>query len=342
MPKEKADRDEKLFIQGYKEFFSIDPESLSPEEIKDWNNKAFSKKTKKKYINTTWRDVSSSTFIIPVSDGGTITSYFLMSQKQKEEKGVMPLTIFCHGGGWLQGNMDFYSTWLKYFSYTMGTAVLLLDYRLAPLYKFPTVVEDCYDAVLWALEGAKYWKIDPDRIYLAGDGSGASLAATVAILLRDRKGPSVSGQILVYPMTDGRLRTQSMETYKETPVLSQKALSWYIKNYSRELKDSLSPMMSPSLSQDLSRLPDALIIGAEIDPLRDDAILYGEALEAAGTKAKVLIADGALHGFLPFKMAKGRIEAESAIWQFMAGRNVENITLMNKKEFKKFRKTHEL
>ena len=342
MSKRKEDRAQKAFIQGYREFFSLDPESLSPDEIKDLNNKALPTRVKKKYLKTTWHEMSSTTFIIPVSDGGTITAYYLINQKQKEEKGVMPLTIFCHGGGWLHGNMDFYATWLKYFAYHMRTAVLLVDYRLAPQYKFPTAVEDCYDAIIWAMNGAKYWKIDPDRIYVAGDGFGATLAATASILLRDRKAPSLSGQILLYPMTDCRLRTQSMESYRETPVLTQKALSWYIKNYSRELKDSLSPMMSPSLAPDLSRLPDTLLIGAGTDPLRDDAILYGEALKSAGTKSKVLVVDGAMHGFLPFKSAKGREEAESAIWQFMSGRNVENIELLSSGDFKKYRKTHDI
>ncbi|MBS7378300.1 MAG: alpha/beta hydrolase fold domain-containing protein, partial [Sphaerochaetaceae bacterium] len=167
MSNKNEDRADKAFVQGYKEFFSLNPESLSPEEIKDLNNGAIGKKAKKKHLVTTWHDVSSSTFIIPVSDGGTITAYFLMSQKQKDEMGVMPLTIFLHGGGWLHGNMDFYSSWLKYFAYTMKTAVLLVDYRLAPTYKFPTAIEDCYDAIIWAIEGAKYWKIDPDQIYVA-------------------------------------------------------------------------------------------------------------------------------------------------------------------------------
>lgn len=342
MPERKEDRTDKAFIQGFHHFFPVDPESLSPEEIKDYNNGAIARKLKKKHLISTWREVSSTTFIVPVSDGGTITAYFFVSQKQKEEKGVMPLTIFCHGGGWLHGNMDFYSTWLKYYAYTMKTAVLLVDYRLAPAYKFPTAIEDCYDAIIWAINGAKYWKIDPDQIYVAGDGFGASLAATSVLLLRDRKGPTLSGQILLYPLTDCRLRTQSMEDYKETPVMTQKALSWYIKNYSRELKDSLSPMMSPSLSPDLSRLPEALIIGAGIDPLRDDSILYGEALTNAGTKAKVLIVEDAMHGFMPFRKAKGRKEAESAIWQFMTGRNCDNVELLDKKAFKKYRKDHEI
>ena len=341
MSNKNEDRADKAFVQGYKEFFSLNPESLSPEERKDLNKGAIGKKAKKKHLVTTWHDVSSSTFIIPVSDGGTITAYFLMSQKQKDEMGVMPLTIFLHGGGSLHGNMDFYSSWLKYFAYTMKTAVLLVDYRLAPTYKFPTAIEDCYDAIIWAIEGAKYWKIDPDQIYVAGDGFGATLATTATILLRDRKGPTLSGQILLYPMTDCRLRTQSMEFYRETPVLTQKALSWYIKNYSRELKDSLSPLMSPSLCPDLSRLPDALIIGAEVDPLRDDAVLYSEALKNAGTKSNVLIVEGAMHGFMPFRKARGRVEAESAIWQLLSGRNVENIELLNKKAFRQYRRNHE-
>ena len=149
------DRVDKSFIQGYRYFFNPDPESLTPDEIKDLNSREVPRKVKKKYLATTWHDMSSTTFIIPVSDGGTITAYFFINQKQKEEKGVMPLTIYCHGGGWLHGNMDFYSSWLKYFSYTMGTAVLLIDYRLAPTYKFPTAVEDCYDAIIWAINGAK-------------------------------------------------------------------------------------------------------------------------------------------------------------------------------------------
>lgn len=335
------DKGDKSFVQGFRYFFNPDPESMSSDEIRDLNSRALPKRIKNKFLKTTWHEMSSTTFIIPVSDGGTVTAYFLINQKQKEEKGVMPLTIFCHGGGWLHGNMDFYSSWLKYFAYTMKTAVLLVDYRLAPTYKFPTAIEDCYDAIIWAIEGAKYWKIDPDQIYVAGDGFGATLATTATILLRDRKGPTLSGQILLYPMTDCRLRTQSMEFYRETPVLTQKALSWYIKNYSRELKDSLSPLMSPSLCPDLSRLPDALIIGAEVDPLRDDAVLYSEALKNAGTKSNVLIVEGAMHGFMPFRKARGRVEAESAIWQLLSGRNVENIELLNKKAFRQYRRKHE-
>lgn len=337
MLKETLDRSDRSFIEGANFFFPLQPDSLTPDEIKDLNNTAYSQRIKNKYLVKAPRSISSTTFIIPVADGSTITSYYLVNQKL-QEKGNIPLVIFFHGGGWFHSNLDFYSTYLKHFAASVGCAVLLVDYRLGQSYKFPTAIEDCYDSVLWAMEGVKYWKIDTDRIYIAGDGFGATLAATTSILLRDRKGPQPNGVLLLYPMTDGRLRTQSMESYKETPVLTQKMLGWYIKNYSREVKDSLSPLMSPLLTLDLSRLPQTLIIGAEIDPLRDDALLYKEALENGGTKANVLIADGAMHGFLPFKKAKGRKECERVIWLFINGKNADSITFVSQKELKKLKK----
>ena len=216
----------------------------------------------------------------------------------------------------------------------MEVAILLVDYRLGSQYKFPTAFEDCFDSFIWAEEGVKYWKIDPDQIYIAGDGFGATLAASTTLLLRDRKEVMPSGTLLLYPLTDCRLRTQSMETFKETPVLTQKMISWYIKNYSRETKDSLSPLMSPLLTQDLSRLPSTLIIASEKDPLLDDSLLYSEALIKATTKAKVLVAPSSLHGFMPFRKANGREEAESAIWQFVHGKNVETISFLKRAQFR--------
>lgn len=158
------------------------------------------------------------------------------------------------------------------------------------------------------------------------------------MLLRDRKGPVPQGNLLFYPLTDGRLRTQSMETYKDTPVLTQRMLSWYIKNYSRETKDSLSPLMSPLLSNDLTRMPPTLTIAAGIDPLLDDSVLYTDALQTEGGKAKVLICRDSMHSFMLFRHAKERAAAESAVWQMLHGRNVESIELLSPSEFRDLKK----
>lgn len=342
MSEKKLNRKDKNFIKGYRLLSCPLPFDLSPNKIKVFNSKVLSKKNRNKYLVKSSSHIDTTSYVIPTQDGNNISSYFFASPKDQELKGAMPLVIFFHGGGWVFGNMDFYSSYLKYFAEKMQCSVLLVDYRLSPYCKFPTPIEDSYDALLWALDGLKYWKIDTDRVFVAGDGVGGTIATSALALLRDRNSKTVSGEILFYPLTDCRLRTKSIETFKNTPTLNEGELSYFIKNFSRELKDSLSPLMSPLLNVDLSRIAPTLIIASDRDPLHDDAVLYNEALKNAGNKTKLLIAKNSFHGFLPFKNARGRKESESAICQFISGRNVESIEFMNKKELRKFKKEREV
>lgn len=319
-----------------KRFTEQDVDKLTPEIIKNLNRRSIpNNRLTRKLFNKPIKDIYESTYVIPV-DNGAITGYLYSDFRFQASTGLLPLIIFYHGGGWIWGNMDLYAFFCQRLAGITKSCVLSIDYRLAPSYKFPTATEDCYDALLWAAKGTKYWKIDPDRIYVAGDSVGGNLASVIALLARDRKGPKINGQILIYPIIDGRLRTSSVETYHDSPTLTARQLQYYIKAYQREPKDILSPYFSPILAPDLSRLPDSLIITAEYDPLKDDGSLYEKALLDAGSKARKFEISKTVHGFINYPHADGYDVAESIIKQFISGRTLEKIQPLNDRELKRY------
>ncbi len=325
----------KRIIELSKRLTNNNMADLTEERIDEINNISIPNNwVTRKLLSKPAKNIDSKTFIIPVTDG-VVTGYFFEKRGSKSLTGLSPLIIFFHGGGWVWGNMDLYNFFCARLAALTQASVLSVDYRLAPRYKFPTAVEDCYDTLLWAANGARYWKTDPDRIFLIGDSAGGNLAAVVSRLARDRKGPAIAGQILIYPVTDGRMRTDSYAQYKDCPTLSANDMKFFIQNYQREPKDILNPNFSPLLSKDHSRLPPTLIIAAEYDPLHDDAMLYADALASADTPVQYLEAKKTVHGFINYPAATGAAETECAIMQFVGGRSVEQVTLTTHKQLDK-------
>jgi acetyl esterase len=175
--------------------------------------------------------------------------------------------------------------------------VVSVDYRLAPEHPFPAAVEDSYAATQWVATHAAEFQGDPSRIAVGGDSSGGNLATVVALMARDRGGPKLVFQVMMFPATDFRLNTPSMEELGEGYNVTKPMMIGIRNNYLPNPADWTHPLASPMLAPDLSSLPPALIIYAEYDPLRDEAETYAARLKEAGVPVRASRYDGMIHDF---------------------------------------------
>ena len=212
--------------------------------------------------------------------------------------GPFPVAMMFHGGGWVIGDLATADSQSREVCRGAGVVVVSVDYRLAPEHRFPAAAEDCYSATLWAAEHAGVHDGDPGSLAVVGDSAGGNLAAVVAQMARDRGGPRIGFQLLVYPVTDGvNFDTASYRDNAEGFLLTAEAMHWFWDHYVPVPDDRRNPYASPLLASDLSSLPSALIMTAEYDPLRDEGEAYGRALADAGVAARIVRYDGFIHGF---------------------------------------------
>jgi acetyl esterase/lipase len=213
-----------------------------------------------------------------------------------------PLIVFFHGGGFVLGSLGVNDALCSQVSAATGAVVVSVDYRLAPLHPFPAAVDDSYAALVWVAEHAKELGADSQRIAVMGDSAGGNLAAVVCLLARDRSGPKIRHQVLVYPPTDLSLAAAAVRREVNNPILSTVELEAYRKHYFLGLEPETAddPRASPLLAEDHHGLPPALIQVAEQDPLRDDGQRYADVLRAAGVPVRFTEYAGMPHGFLGF------------------------------------------
>jgi acetyl esterase len=179
-----------------------------------------------------------------------------------------------------------------------GCVVVSVDYRLAPEAKFPAATDDCLAATRWAVANAAALGADPGRVLVAGDSAGGNLAAVTALRIRDEGGPTLLGQLLIYPVTDHYdPGTPSMIENAEGYGLTRAGMIWFWDHYLADARDAAHPHASPLRAGDLSGLPPALVVTAEYDPLRDEGEYFGNRLRQAGVATRMKRWDGVNHGF---------------------------------------------
>ena len=216
-----------------------------------------------------------------------------------ENDGPFPALIYYHGGGWVTCSLDTHDNICRSFSNRARCVVASVDYRLAPEHKFPAAIDDAYYAAKWIFDNAKSIDCDSTRIAVGGDSAGGNLAAVVSILSRDRGIPDLIFQLLLYPVTDiSNTNTVSYENFAEGCWLTKADMEWFRDHYLEKEDDCKNIHASPLLAKDLSGLPNAFIITAGFDVLRDEGEAYAQRLQQAGVSAYLSRYNSMIHGFL--------------------------------------------
>jgi acetyl esterase len=241
------------------------------------------------------REKVFATADINVRDGFTVRLY------RPSDQSGLPVILFVHGGGWVVGSIATHDNICRKLANRARAIVVSVGYRLAPENKFPTAVEDVYTALCWVYSKAVSFGGDPGRIAVAGDSAGGNLAAAVCLVTRDRGGPPIHFQALVYPGLDAsNLERESYRLNGRGYFLTRKTIERVIPLYVNEPADVLNPYVSPLLAANFSGLPPGLVITAEFDPLRSEGEAYAARLSSAGIPCRAHRYSGMIHGFVSF------------------------------------------
>ena len=232
---------------------------------------------------------------VPVTGGEVVVRVFT-----PQGPAPLPALVYFHGGGWVTGDIDTHEGICRTLANAAGCVVASVDYRCAPEATFPTAAEDAYAATRWVAAHARELGVDARRIAVCGDSAGGNLAAAVALVARDRGGPALSFQALVYPITDCDFDTPSYRENAEGYLLTREGMRWYWDQYVPNIGDRTNPYVAPLRAANLTGLPPALVITAGYDPLRDEGEAYAAKLAQAGVPVAHTRYPGMVHAFFRF------------------------------------------
>ncbi|CAI0833550.1 alpha/beta hydrolase [Serratia quinivorans] len=207
----------------------------------------------------------------------------------------MPAMLYAHGGGWCLGSLALYDRPCQALANATGRLILSVDYRLAPEHSYPRPLEDVYQALCGVVDRADEWGIDTSRIAVGGDSAGGNLAAAVALLARDRDGPGIEHQLLLYPALSRAMDTASYQAYAQGYFLTREVMEFCWGQYLADGVQGHDPYAEPLHAETLRQLPPATILSCEYDPLRDEAEHYAQRLRDDGVAVRCERLPGMVH-----------------------------------------------
>ncbi|MFC7446490.1 alpha/beta hydrolase [Rhodococcus daqingensis] len=214
------------------------------------------------------------------------------------EAAILPAMLYFHGGALVIGSIESFDSMARFLADATGAMVVSVDYRLAPEFPYPVASEEAFAATRWVIEHAAELGTDPHRVAVAGDSAGATLAAGVALRARDERSTMPAFQLLIYPGIDRSLDWPSVREFADGPIVTAGDIPWSMNMYLGDDPSRDSPYAVPSLADDLSGLPPAIVVTASHDVARDGAEDYGRRLRDAGVQTALLRYPGVAHGFL--------------------------------------------
>jgi acetyl esterase len=225
--------------------------------------------------------------------------------------GPHPALVFYHGGGWVIGDLYTHDGICRSITNAAGCVVASVDYRLAPEFRYPVAAEDSYAGLRWVVDNAARLGIDTRRVAVGGDSAGGNLATVVALMARERGGPALVQQTLIYPVTNHDLDTPSYHENASGYLLTREGMRWFWRHYLARDEQGKEPHASPLRAGSLGGLPPALVITAGCDPLRDEGEAYAARLREAGVPVTLTRYEGIFHGFI--RMTRLHDKARAAL-----------------------------
>jgi len=232
---------------------------------------------------------------------GAIAARIYTPKTLRKTNGLAPCLVFFHGGGWVIGDLETHDVVCRKLAAEGELIVVSVDYRLAPEHPFPAAVDDAIASTKWIAAKAKQLGIDASRLMVGGDSAGGNLAAVVSLAARDGNGPSIAGQVLIYPATDFSRKHPSHREPETSILLTHSVIGWFMNHYlgGADINDWRA---SPARARTLAGLPPAYVLTAGADPLRDEGDEYARRLKEAGVAVTYRHFPGQFHGF--FTMGK--------------------------------------